>query len=153
MDEKNIKVGNLWIEESNAIKKKIFGFYFLSITTFILISYFSMKYYNLLLSFLTILLCVFMVIYLEINISFPPSLSNDLFAIHYTTNIDFTKDTGSYTKMFELMKKYYENENLMKKQQKYKIKKTIFLYDKYSKNEISWVKEQNRKIKLLECKF
>ena len=153
MDKEDIKVGNIWIEESNAIKKKIFGFYFLSITTFILISYFSMKYYNLLFSFFTILLCVFMVIYLEINISFPPSLSNDLFAIHYTTNIDFTEDTADYHEMFDRMKKYYENQPYFEKYEKYKIKKTIFLYNKYAKDKINWVKDQNKKNKLLECKF
>lgn len=151
MDEKNIKVGNIWIEESNAIEKKIFSFYFFSTISLILISSLLIKYCNLLLVFLLIL-DVFTVIYLARNISFPPVLSNDLFAIHYTTNVDFTKDIADYHEMFDIMKEYYKNEPYFEKYEKYekyKIKRTIFLYNKYAKNKINWVKEQNKKTKLL----
>ena len=84
---------------------------------------------------------------------FPPILDNDVFAIHYTTNVDFTEDTADYHEMFDRMKKYYENEPYFEKYEKYKIKKTIFLYNKYAKDKINWVKDQNKKNKLLECKF
>ena len=97
MNKEDIKVGNIWIEESNEIKKKIFSFYFFSITFLILISSLLIKYCNLLFVFLLIL-NVFTVIYLVRNLSFPPVLSNDLFAIHYTTNVDFTKDMADYHK-------------------------------------------------------
>lgn len=149
MDEKNIKVGNIWIEESNAIEKKIFSFYFFSTISLILISSLLIKYCNLLLVFLLIL-DIFTVIYLARNLSFPPVLSNDLFDIHYTTNVDFTKDIADYHEMFDIMKEYYKNEPYFEKYEKYKIKRTIFLYNKYAKNRINWVKEQNKKTKLLE---
>ena len=149
MDKEDIKVGNIWIEESNEIEKKIFSFYFFSITSLILISSLLIKYCNLLFVFLLIL-NVFTVIYLARNISLPPVLSNDLFAIHYTTNVDFTKDMADYHEMFDTMKEYYENETYFEKYEKYKIKRTIFLYNKYAKNKINWGKEQNEKTKLLE---
>ena len=148
MNVENIKVGNVWIEESNTIEHKVFSFYFLSITTFIFIPYLLIEYCNLLLLFL-FMLFLFIFVYLAINMSFPPVLNNDVFAIHYTTNVDFTEDTADYHEMFDRMKEYYENENLIEKQQKYKIKRTIFLYNKYAKNKINWVKEQNEKTKLL----
>lgn len=154
MNEEDIKVGNIWIEESSSIEHKIFTFYSLSFIVFILFLYLLIKYNNLLLLllFLTILF-VFIAIYLTINIQFPPDLRNDLYAIHYETNVDFTKDMVDYYKIFDKMKKYYENENLIEQQQKYKIKGTILLYNECSKDKIDWVKEQNRKNKLLECKF
>ena len=148
MDKENIKVGNIWIEESNAIEKKILSFYSFSVISLILISSLLIEYCNLLLVFLLIL-DVFTVIYLARNLSFPPVLSNDLFAIHYTTNVDFTKDIADYHEMFDIMKEYYENEPYFEKYEKYKIKRTIFLYNKYAKNRINWVKEQNKKTKLL----
>lgn len=55
MDKEDIKVGNVWIEESNDIRKKIFGFYFSIIISFILLSGLLITYYNLLLLFLAIL--------------------------------------------------------------------------------------------------
>lgn len=154
MNEEDIKVGNIWIEESSSIEHKIFTFYSLSFIVFILFLYLLIKYNNslLLLLFLTISF-VFISICLTINIQFPPDLRNDLYVIHYETNVDFTKDMVDYYKIFDKMKKYYENENLIEQQQKYKIKGTIFLYNECSKDKIDWVKEQNRKIKLLECKF
>ena len=149
MDKEDIKVGNVWIEESNEIKKKIFGFYSFSIISLMFISSLLITYCNLLLVFLLIL-DIFTVIYLARNLSFPPVLSNELFAIHYTTNVDFTKDIADYHEMFDRMKEYYENETYFEKYEKYKIKRTIFLYNKYGKNKINWVKEQNEKTKLLE---
>lgn len=149
MDKEDIKVGNVWIEESNEIEKKIFGFYSFSIISLMFISSLLITYCNLLLVFLLIL-DIFTVIYLAKNLSFPPVLSNDLFAIHYTTNVDFTKDIADYHEMFDRMKEYYENETYFEKYEKYKIKRTIFLYNKYAKNKINWVKEQNEKTKLLE---
>lgn len=149
MDKEDIKVGNVWIEESNEIEKKIFGFYSFSIISLMFISSLLITYCNLLLVFLLIL-DIFTVIYLARNLSFPPVLSNDLFAIHYTTNVDFTKDIADYHEMFDRMKEYYENETYFEKYEKYKIKRTIFLYNKYAKNKINWVKEQNEKTKLLE---
>lgn len=149
MNKENIKVGNIWIEESNDIQKKIFGFYSFSIISLMFISGLLITYCNLLLVFLLIL-DIFTVIYLARNLSFPPVLSNDLFAIHYTTNVDFTKDIADYHEMFDRMKEYYENETYFEKYEKYKIKRTIFLYNKYAKNKINWVKEQNEKTKLLE---
>lgn len=149
MNEENIKVGNIWIEESNEIENKIFGFYSFSIISLMFISSLLITYCNLLLVFLLIL-DIFTVIYLARNLSFPPVLSNDLFAIHYTTNVDFTKDIADYHEMFDRMKEYYENETYFEKYEKYKIKRTIFLYNKYAKNKINWVKEQNEKTKLLE---
>lgn len=149
MDKEDIKVGNVWIEESNEIEKKIFGFYSFSIISLMFISSLLITYCNLLLVFLLIL-DIFTVIYLARNLSFPPVLSNDLFAIHYTTNVDFTKDIADYHEMFDKMKEYYENETYFEKYEKYKIKRTIFLYNKYAKNKINWVKEQNEKTKLLE---
>ena len=38
MDKEDIKVGNVWIEESNEIEKKIFGFYSFSIISLMFIS-------------------------------------------------------------------------------------------------------------------
>lgn len=132
MDKEDIKVGNVWIEESNEIEKKIFGFYSFSIISLMFISSLLITYCNLLLVFLLIL-DIFTVIYLARNLSFPPVLSNDLFAIHYTTNVDFTKDIADYHEMFDRMKEYYENETYFEKYEKYKIKRTIFLYNKYAK--------------------
>ena len=99
-----------------------------------MISSLLIKYCNLLFVFLLIL-NVFTVIYLARNISLPPVLSNDLFAIHYTTNVDFTKDMADYHEMFDTMKEYYENETYFEKYEKYKIKlilkrKILFLKKK-----------------------
>lgn len=154
MNEENIKVGNISLEESNSVIIKNYIFLLSAPVIFIVLACLSINYRNGLFLFL-FLLCVFIIIYLigNRNTLFLPILDNDVFAIHYTTNVDFTEDTADYHEMFDRMKKYYENEPYFEKYEKYKIKKTIFLYNKYAKNKINWVKEQNKKNKLLECKF
>lgn len=154
MNEENIKVGNISLEESNSVIIKNYIFLLSAPVIFTVLACLSINYRNGLFLFL-FLLCVFIIIYLigNRNTLFPPILDNDVFAIHYTTNVDFTEDTTDYHEMFDRMKKYYENEPYFEKYEKYKIKKTIFLYNKYAKNKINWVKEQNKKNKLLECKF
>ena len=154
MNKENIKVGNISLEESNSVIIKNYIFLLSAPVIFIVISGLSINYRNGLFLFL-FLLCVFIIIYLigNRNTLFPPIPDNDVFAIHYTTNVGFTEDTADYYEMFDRMKKYYENEPYFEKYEKYKIKKTIFLYNKYAKDKINWVKDQNKKNKLLECKF
>ena len=154
MNEENIKVGNISLEESNSVIIKNYIFLLSAPVIFIVLTCLSINYRNGLFLFL-FLLCVFIIIYLigNRNTLFLPILDNDVFAIHYTTNVDFTEDTADYHEMFDRMKKYYENEPYFEKYEKYKIKKTIFLYNKYAKDKINWVKDQNKKNKLLECKF
>ena len=139
MDKKNIKVGNVWIENYDSLTKR----YFLLASIFVAILIIS--------AINTYLLMITGIIYTVIficiinNIHLPPSSNPNMITIHYRTNVNFSKDMCWYQDIFNLMKECYENENLNQKSQKYKIKDVIYLYDSDAENAKKWFKEQNEK--------
>lgn len=143
MDKENIKIGNVWIEDSKSIEKR----YFLLSSIFVSILIIS--------AINTCLLMITGIIYTVIficnvnNIHLPPSSNPNMIAIHYRTNVNFSKDMCWYPDIFDSIKKYYENENLNEKQKKYKFKDTIYLYKSDAENVKKWFEEQNEKIKII----
>ena len=139
MDKENIKVGNVWIENCDSLIKR----YFLLASIFVAILIIS--------AINTYLLMITGIIYTVIficiinNIHLPPSSNPNMIAIHYRTNVHFSKDMCWYPDIFNLMKECYENENLNQKSQKYKIKDVIYLYDSNAENAKKWFEEQNEK--------
>ena len=142
MDKKNIKVGNVWIENYYSLTKR----YFLLASIFVAILIIS--------AINTYLLMITGIIYTVIficiinNIHLPPSSNPNMIAIHYRTNVNFSKDMCWYPDIFDLMKECYENEDLNQKSQKYKIKDIIFLYNSDAKKAKEWFEEQNKIIKI-----
>lgn len=139
MDKENIKIGNIWIEDSESFRKR----YFLLSSIFVSILIIS--------AINTCLLMITGIIYTVIficnvnNIHLPPSSNPNMIAIHYRTNVNFSKDMCWYPDIFDKMKECYENENLNQKSQKYKIKDVIYLYDSNAENAKKWFEEQNEK--------
>lgn len=137
MDKENIKVGNVWIENYDSLTKR----YFLLASIFVAILIIS--------AINTYLLMITGIIYTVIficiinNIHLPPSSNPNMIAIHYRTNVNFSKDMCWYPDIFDLMKECYENEDLNQKSQKYKIKNVIYLYDSNAENAKKWFEEQN----------
>ena len=142
MDKENIKVGNVWIENYDSLTKR----YFLLASIFVAILIIS--------AINTYLLMITGIIYTVIficiinNIHLPPSSNPNMIAIHYRTNVNFSKDMCWYPKIFDLMKECYENEDLNQKSQKYKIKDIIFLYNSDAEKAKEWFEEQNKIIKI-----
>lgn len=138
MDKENIKIGNVWIEDSESIRKR----YFLLASIFVSILITSATN----VCFLMITIVIYFVIFININSRhIPPSSNPNMIAIHYRTNVNFSKDMCWYPDIFDLMKECYENENLNQKSQKYKIKDVIYLYDSNAENAKKWFEEQNEK--------
>ena len=141
MDKENIKIGNVWIEDSKSIRKR----YFLLASIFVAILIIS--------AINTYLLMITGIIYTVIficiinNIHLPPSSNPNMIAIHYRTNVNFSKDMCWYPDIFDLMKECYENEDLNQKSQKYKIKNVIYLYDSMQKMQKNGLKNKIKKIK------
>lgn len=141
MDKENIKVGNVWIENYDSLIKR----YFLLASIFVAILIIS--------AINTYLLMITGIIYTAIficiinNIHLPPSSNPNMIAIHYRTNVNFSKDMCWYPDIFDLMKECYENEDLNQKSQKYKIKNVIYLYDSNAENAKKWFEKQNKKIR------
>lgn len=143
MDKENIKVGNVWIENYDSLTKR----YFLLASIFVAILIIS--------AINTYLLMITGIIYTVIficiinNIHLPPSSNPNMIAIHYRTNVNFSKDMCWYPDIFDLMKECYENEDLNQKSQKYKIKDVIYLYDSNAENAKKWFEKQNKKNKII----
>ena len=137
MDKENIKVGNVWIENYDSLKKR----YFLLASIFVSILIVSATNLCLLAITMTIYTIIFFCIINSVH--FPPSLDDTMIVIHYRTTVNFS--TGWYPKTFDKMKECYENENLNQKSQKYKNKDVIYLYDSKAKNAKKWFEEQNEK--------
>ena len=143
MNEENIKVGNVWIEDYDSVTKK----YFLLASIFVSILFISAT--NPCFLAITMLIYTIMFFCIVNSVHFPPSFDDTMIVIHYSTNVNFSKNIGWYPKMFDRMKEYYENEDLNEKSQKYKIKKIIYLYDSNAENAKKWFEEQNKKVKII----
>ena len=145
MDKENIKIGNIWIEDSESIYKK----YFLLASIFVLSFILSLIHIYLLI--ITIIIYLVMFIYIICNDRrIILSFDNTMIIIHYRTNVCFSNDMSSYTETFNLLKQCYENEDLNQKLQKYKIKDTIYLYNQNAEKAKEWFKEQNKKNKIIK---
>lgn len=142
MNTENIKIGNVWIEDSKSIEKR----YFLLASIFVSILFLSATNKCLLMITVTIYIIIFFCI--VDNIHLPPSSNPNMIAIHYRTNVHFSKDMCWYPDIFNLLKQCYENEDLNQKLQKYKIKDTIYLYNQNAEKAKEWFKEQNKIIKI-----
>lgn len=139
MNKENIKIGNIWIEDSESIRKR----YFLLASIFVSILLLSTIKECLLA--ITILIYTVIFFYMVVSNHIPPSFDHTMIAVHYRTNVYFSENISLYPKIFDLMKECYENENLNQKSQKYKIKDVIYLYDSNVENAKKWFKEQNEK--------
>lgn len=139
MDKENIKVGNVWIENCDSLKKRYF------LLSSIFVSILIISAINTCLLMITGIIYTVIFIYNVNNIHLPPSSNPNMIAIHYRTNVHFSKDMCWYPDIFNLMKECYENENLNQKSQKYKIKDVIYLYDSNAENAKKWFEEQNEK--------
>ena len=143
MDKENIKVGNVWIENYDSLTKR----YFLLASIFVAILIISAINTYLLMITGIIYTVIFICIINDIHL--PPSSNHNMIAIHYRTNVNFSKDMCWYPDIFDLMKECYENEDLNQKSQKYKIKNVIYLYDSNAENAKKWFKKQNKKNKII----
>lgn len=139
MNKENIKVGNVWIENYDSLIKR----YFLLASIFVSILFISAI--NTCLLMITGIIYTVIFICIVNNIHLPPSSNPNMIAIHYRTNVHFSRDMCWYPDIFNLMKECYENENLNQKSQKYKIKDVIYLYDSDAENAKKWFEEQNEK--------
>ena len=143
MDKENIKVGNVWIENYDSLTKR----YFLLASIFVAILIISAI--NIYLLMITGIIYTVIFICIINNIHLPPSSNPNMIAIHYRTNVNFSKDMCWYPDIFDLMKECYENEDLNQKSQKYKIKNVIYLYDSNAENAKKWFEKQNKKNKII----
>ena len=143
MDKENIKVGNVWIENYDSLTKR----YFLLASIFVAILIISAINTYLLMITGIIYTVIFICIINDIHL--PPSSNHNMIAIHYRTNVNFSKDMCWYPDIFDLMKECYENEDLNQKSQKYKIKNVIYSYDSNAENAKKWFKKQNKKNKII----
>ena len=141
MDKENIKIGNIWIEDSESFRKRYF------LLSSIFVSILIISAINTCLLMITGIIYTVIFICIVNNIHLPPSSNHNMIAIHYRTNVNFSKDMCWYPDIFDLMKECYKNENLNKKSQKYKIKDIIYLYDSEAKEAKKWFKEQNKENK------
>ena len=144
MNKENIKIGNIWIEDSESIYKK----YFLLASILVLSFLLSVMHIYLLMITIIIYLVIFIYIICN-NRRIILSLDNTMIIIHYRTNVCFSNDISSYTEVFNLLKQCYENEDLNQKLQKYKIKDTIYLYNQNAEKAKEWFEEQNKKNKII----
>ena len=142
MNKENIKIGNVWIEDSKSIKKR----YFLLASIFI--SILLLSTINEYLLAITILIYTVIFFYMVISNNIPPSLDPTMIVVYYRTNVYFSENISLYPKIFDLMKECYENEDLNQKSQKYKIKDIIFLYNSDAEKAKEWFEEQNKIIKI-----
>lgn len=143
MDKENIKIGNIWIEDSESFRKRYF------LLSSIFVSILIISAINTCLLMITGIIYTVIFICIVNNIHLPPSSNPNMIAIHYKTNVNFSKDMCWYPDIFDLMKECYENENLNQKSQKYKIKDIIYLYDSEAKEAKKWFKEQNKENKII----
>ena len=143
MDKENIKVGNVWIENCDSLIKR----YFLLASIFVSILLISAI--NAYLFAITMIIYTIMFFCIINSVHFPPSLDDTMIVIHYQANVNLSKNAHYYTEIFDSIKKYYENENLNEKQEKYKFKDTIYLYKSNAENAKKWFEEQNEKIKII----
>lgn len=144
MNEENIKVGNVWIEDKKSIDRKISLLFFILIGNFLLL---AINAYFFVIS-MTIYFIMFFTFFC--NQYLPPHFDLTVIAIHYKANVNLSKNAHYYTEIFDSIKKYYENENLNEKQEKYKFKDTIYLYKSDAENAKKWFEEQNEKIKIIK---
>lgn len=142
MNKENIKIGDVWIEDSKSIRKR----YFLLASIFI--SILLLSTINECLLAITILIYTVIFFYMVISNNIPPSLDPTMIVVHYRTNVYFSENISLYPKIFDLMKECYENEDLNQKSQKYKIKDIIFLYNSDAEKAKEWFEEQNKIIKI-----
>ena len=136
MDKENIKIGNIWIEDSESFRKRYF------LLSSIFVSILIISAINTCLLMITGIIYTVIFICIVNNIHLPPSSNPNMIAIHYRTNVNFSKDMCWYPKIFDLMKECYENEDLNQKSQKYKIKDIIFLYNSDAKKQKNGLKNK-----------
>ena len=98
MDKENIKIGNIWIEDSESIRKR----YFLLVSILVLILLLSAIKECLLA--ITILIYIVMFFYMVVSNHIPPSFDHTMIAVHYRTNVYFSENISLYPKIFDLMK-------------------------------------------------
>lgn len=143
MNKENIKVGSIWIEDKKSIDRKI------SLLFFILIGNFLLLAINAYFFVISMTIYFIMFFYFFCNSYLPPHFDLTVISIHYQANVNLSKNAHYYTEIFDSIKKYYENENLNEKQEKYKFKDTIYLYKSNAENAKKWFEEQNEKIKII----
>lgn len=139
MNKENIKIGNVRIENYDTIMIK----FVLEFCIFTLIG---------VLALLNVLLLPFFLIY-SIFFLYLTTVEQQIFsindttiAIHYTTNVDFDEYTINNLDWLDSIKKYYENETVYEKQQKYKISKKRFLYYSNARDAKDWLDRQNKEL-------
>lgn len=143
MNKENIKIGNVRIENYDTIMIK----FVLEFCIFTLIG---------VLALLNVLLLPFFLIY-SIFFLYLATVEQQIFSIndttitiHYTTNVDFDEYTINNLDWLDSIKKYYENETVYEKQQKYKISKKRFLYYSNARDAKDWLDKQNEELKNLK---
>ena len=104
MDKENIKIGNIWIEDSESFRKRYF------LLSSIFVSILIISTINTCLLMITGIIYTVIFICIVNNIHLPPSSNPNMIAIHYRTNVNFSKDMCWYPDIFDLMKECYENE-------------------------------------------
>ena len=139
MNKENIKVGNIWIEDYDSIMSKFALEFFI----FILIGVLTL-FKILLFPFFLIYSILF--VYLAVAEQQVSLINDTAIVIHYTTNVDFDEYVLNDLDWLYSIKKYYENETVYKKQQKYKISKKRFLYYSNARDAKDWLDRQNKEL-------
>lgn len=148
MDTENIKIGNIYIEDSNCLFIKDFIILVITIiTTCILLEKTMGMFITTFLSPLFCLMFFFIIFhkYFNNNDNFDKSIC----FLHFTTNVNFD-DIEKLNNVFNIIKTQYEKETIIEKNTKYnyKVKLKIQTNDiedstnmEYIKN---WIQEQRK---------
>lgn len=137
MNNKNIKIGKVWIEsyESIMIKCRLMFCILILIIVLTLLNVF----------FLPVFL-IYSIFFIDFTIKLQ-LINNFTLVVNYTTNVDFDEYVSNDLDWLISIKKYYENETAYEKQQKYKISKKRFLYYSNARDVKDWLNKQNEKLK------
>lgn len=147
MNTENIKIGNIYIENSNCLFiKKIIVIVVMTITTFILLGKITDFFISSILSVFCFVIYYFIVFYEYINNN--GYFDDSTCFLHFTSNINFNGIKRS--DIFNIIKTQYEKETIIEKNTKYnyKVKLKIQTNDiedstnmEYIKN---WIQEQRK---------
>lgn len=137
MNNENIKIGKVWIEsyESIMIKCRLMFCILILIIVLTLLNVF----------FLPVFL-IYSIFFIDFTIKLQ-LINNFTLVVNYTTNVDFDEYVLNDLDWLISIKKYYENETVYEKQQKYKISKKRFLYYSNARDAKDWLNKQNEEFK------
>lgn len=147
MNTENIKIGNIYIEDSNCLFiKKIIVIVVMTIVTFILLGKITDFFISSILSVFCFVIYYFIIFYEYINNN--GYFDDSTCFLHFTSNINFNGIKRSDT--FNIIKTQYEKETIIEKNTKYNYKvklkiQTDDIWDSINMEYIkNWIQEQRK---------